>query len=479
MKSIKTIVSCGLIALAVVITFAGCASTGGGAAVVTATGEDGQFTAIAIPGAYNDTLAAALDWIGANAKEGGAYTITVKADETSAPRQLSYDGKRVSITIQGDTADRAVSLSGKGALFAVENGVALILDNNLTLKGRGNRESAANERALVEVHSGGILQVKAGAVITDNYNADNGGGGVQIHENGTFTMMGGEIRGNTAKGGGGVSIYKGTFTLTGGTINGNTATEWGGGGVQVGENAVFTLTGGEIRGNTATEGSGGGVNVGNKGAFTLENGTISGNTADKGHGGGVSVGENATFTLKGGEVSGNTAKNGGGVNIHKDTFTMEGGAIRDNTATESGGGMSVGENATFTLKGGTISGNTTAKAGGGMNVVRGTFIMEGGEVRGNTAGGGGGIAVSGGTFIKKGGTIYGDTDKTHTAGSSENTATGGNGHAVLLEDGGKRRYADTGPEVKLYAQWESSARAWTYNDPAAGGVGDTAGAWEN
>ncbi|MDR2048428.1 MAG: hypothetical protein LBP69_03160, partial [Treponema sp.] len=76
-------------------------------------------------------------------------------------------------------------------------------------------------------------------------------------------------------------------------------------------------------------------------------------------------------------------------------------------------------------------------------------------------------------FTKKGGTIYGDTDNTHTPGSTENTATGGDGHAVQAE-GGKKRNATAGPEIKLYAKYEGGA--WTYND--AGGVGDTTDKWE-
>jgi hypothetical protein len=78
------------------------------------------------------------------------------------------------------------------------------------------------------------------------------------------------------------------------------------------------------------------------------------------------------------------------------------------------------------------------------------------------------------TFIKKGGTIYGDTNTTHTPGSTENTATNGNGHAV--QGGSKRRNATAGPETKLYAKYVNGA--WTYNDTSSGGAGDTTATWE-
>jgi hypothetical protein len=160
-------------------------------------------------------------------------------------------------------------------------------------------------------------------------------------------------------------------------------------------------------------------------------------------------------------------------------FTMEGGVISGNDAKEGGGGVNVGENATFVMESGEISGNT-AKGGGGVAIYKGTFTMENGTISGNTATewGGGGVQVNEtGTFTKKGGTIYGDTDTTHTPGSTENTATNGNGHAVVLNGGNKRRNVTAGAEVKLYAQDNNGT--WTYTDPTSGGVGDTTTNWED
>ncbi|MDR2103836.1 MAG: hypothetical protein LBP42_07025, partial [Treponema sp.] len=347
MKSIKNLFFIGLIALVAVITFAGCDNP-------TGDEEDNPYTEVPIPDANDDTLASALAWISGNAVDWGAYTITLKAGETSAPRRLSYEGKQVSITLKGDAGDREVRLSSNGSLFTVESGVMLNVEN-LTLKGRGNSEGAANDSALVQVNAGGVLKLKTGAVITGNYNPDNDGGGVNVNENAIFAMEGGEIKGNTAKGGVGVNV-RGTFIIKDGTISGNTATEHGGGGVNV-NTGIFTMEGGTISGNTANDG--GGVNV-HLGTFIMEGGTISGNTATEWDGGGVNVGGNGTFTMKGGTIS-------------------------DNTAAEVGGGVAVGENAAFTMEGGTISGNTATQSGGGVNVWKGTFIMKGGMISGNTA----------------------------------------------------------------------------------------------
>ncbi|MDR2444463.1 MAG: InlB B-repeat-containing protein [Spirochaetaceae bacterium] len=137
-----------------------------------------------------------LAWISKNAKEGGVYTITLSSDESVSPETLSYNGKTVSITLKGDTAERTVSLASSGSLFTVGSGVTLILDGNITLQGLSN-----NKTSLVRVTRGGELEMKAGSKIRNNgghsSNSPVTGGGVNVY-NGTFTMNGGKISGNTA-----------------------------------------------------------------------------------------------------------------------------------------------------------------------------------------------------------------------------------------------------------------------------------------
>jgi len=91
---------------------------------------------------------------------------------------------------------------------------------------------------------------------------------------------------------------------------------------------------------------------------------------------------------------------GGAVRMHAGTFTMNGGTIRMNTAT-SGGGVFIG-NGTFNMHGGSISQNTTInpnvytnELGGGV-FVGGTFNLYGGTIAENMAHAGGGVYVSGG-----------------------------------------------------------------------------------
>jgi uncharacterized protein YjdB len=141
----------------------------------------------------NQNLADALANISANAVTGQSYFIVLGADENITPKSLSYSNKTVGITLMGE-GSRTVQLSGNGSLFTLANGVTLVLDSGITLKGH-----SSNTASLARVNSGGTLTMKDNAVISGNTSSY---GGVYV-SNGTFTMEGGEISGNTASSYGG------------------------------------------------------------------------------------------------------------------------------------------------------------------------------------------------------------------------------------------------------------------------------------
>jgi fibronectin type 3 domain-containing protein len=381
------------------------------------------------------TLTDTLSWLSANAISSGHYTLLLAKDETISAQTLSYSSKAVTIILKGRGGERTVNLSDNGSLFTVGDGVTLVFDSSITIKGHSD-----NNASLVRVNSGGTLLLKDGAKITGN--SASYGGGVYVN-GGTFTMSGGTINGNTASASGsGVYVSSGTFTMSGGTINGNTA--FYGGGVYVSSSGTFMMSGGTISGNHASYGDG--VYV-YGGTFMMNGGTISDNNAYS-NGGGVFVSSSGTFTMEDGEISDNSAYNGGGVYVSSGTFTMSGGEISGNTAPFGGG---VYNTQTFEMLGGTISGNTATSNGGGVYSTR-TFTMSGGEISGNTAIFGGGAYVdSGGTFTKQsGGIIYGSD----ASGSSKNTATGGvlsYGHTVYVYNSTspKKRNTTAGVGVTL------------------------------
>jgi uncharacterized repeat protein (TIGR02543 family) len=254
---------------------------------------------IDVPGT---TLADKLTWLESNAESNNTYIITLNYDEGIGPKTLSYSN-RSNITLRmKNTVMRTVNLSSNGVMFTIGSGVTLILDNNITLKGRsGNNNSDKNNNSLVIVNNNGTLIMNTGTKITGNtiYNTSGIGGGVSVND-GTFIMNGGEISGNTISSqhsyayGGGVYVGRGTFTMNGGEISGNIVSDSSfssparGGGVYVSV-GVFTMNGGEISGNTVSSsytGSysdyipyGGGLYV-YRGNFTKNGGTIYGLNED-------------------------------------------------------------------------------------------------------------------------------------------------------------------------------------------------------
>ena len=217
--------------------------------------NSGNGDTVIVPG---ENLAAKLIWIHSNVQSNGNYIIELNADESieSKHGSLSYaDKSNITITLKGIDSNRIISLSSKGNLFKIDKGVTLILDNNITLRGRRD-----NDESLVSVS--GALIMNSGSAIIDNINKPYGkdakfmawGGGVSVGGTGTFIMNGGIISGNTASNGGGVYVA-GIFTMNEGTIFGNTSLS-DGGGVRIVKSATFTKTGGTITGYTSDSAKG-------------------------------------------------------------------------------------------------------------------------------------------------------------------------------------------------------------------------------
>jgi hypothetical protein len=198
-------------------------------------------------------LSQALTYISANAASGDNYFIVIGEDEYASPMTLDYSGKTVGITLLGYGGERTITLASNGSMFSINTGVTLTLEENITLVGL-----STNIVALIRVNSNGTFTMNGGTIsgntnIRDiDIDSDNAidyflinGGGIIVF--GIFTMNGGTISGNTAAFGGGISVF-GTITMNGGKISGNT-----GGGVHI-VDGYFTMTGGEISGNTAAFG---------------------------------------------------------------------------------------------------------------------------------------------------------------------------------------------------------------------------------
>ncbi|MBE5851315.1 MAG: hypothetical protein E7298_14550, partial [Lachnospiraceae bacterium] len=289
------------------------------------------------------------------------------------------DGSTLKLLADVETSDtisvsgvKTLDLNGHGVMYTGSNGSVVTVAENATLTLADSDTATthyitldANGRgmAVSDTASDGAIKVTGGYITGGLGSKEYSGGPIQgagVFVSGSFTMEGGSIVGNTAKGdengdgeGGGVYVVNNSaFTMNGGTITANTAKgdengDGYGGGVYVGNDSTFTMNGGTITANTAKggengNGQGGGVYFVTSGAFTMNDGTISGNTAST-DGGGVYVTNDCTFTMNDGAVSGNTANNeGGGVYVsNSSTFSMNDGTVTGNTASTNGGGVYV------------------------------------------------------------------------------------------------------------------------------------------
>ena len=345
----------------------------------------------------------------------------VKTAQTGGTIELDHDvrlmetvtipsGKTLTITTSEGTS--SIMLANKnigGPMFKVENDARLILDGDISyqcqwlddnvfaeVKGRltlqkgeiSRVETTSSNRGAIKV-SGGTFNMKGG-IITRCTFGNQYSGSVLLEDDGSMTMSGGTIDGNTAtefNSAGGVLVNKdSTFTMAGGTISNNSAKR--GGGVLVRENGQFKMpknSKGMISGNTAQVQSssiekpnagGGGVFVEDNALFEMEDGTITRNTTN-GMGGGVATAVlneddktgGGQFHMTGGTISKNEASCGGGVYSWsgKDRVVLEGGNIVNNTAYNQGGGVYVSTSPYgLTIKNALITDNKAKIMGGGV-----------------------------------------------------------------------------------------------------------------
>ena len=204
------------------------------------------------------------------------------------------------------------------------------------------------------VKNGGGIYAKGSAVIRMYGGSITGnrvirqGGGVFLSGSATFEMFGGAISDNSSpEWGGGVVVDGGTsFIMRDGAIENNTGNR-AGGGLYVG--GTFRMLGGTIRGNSAGNGGGAVVTMDStRGTFIMEGGSIENNHAF-GNGGGVLIWDRGTMEIKGGVITGNEAAYGGGICLYSadkvgsanfnNILTLSGGIIEKNKASLLGGGV--------------------------------------------------------------------------------------------------------------------------------------------
>ena len=278
--------------------------------------------------------------------------------------------------------ENAANWTGGGICLLTDEGTATLELTNTTIE--GNR-----------AYTGGGLFIEHSEATADSVSSISSntvsysGGGVALGE--SSTLVGGVISGNTALYGGGVDVTGNDNVISDATITGNSAES--GGGVYLGtvlEESTLELRRAIIAGNTARYG--GGLTV-FWAAVTLDDTTVSTNEATE-SGGGLALSESGT--VSGGTFTGNVAMYGGGIDVGGGENQLFDVTVDGNVASQSGGGLfAVGA---LELSGSALTNNLATDLGGGLFIF-GTeqVVLEQCTVEANDAGnlGGGAYVFSG------------------------------------------------------------------------------------
>ena len=299
---------------------------------------------------------------------------------------------------------------GSGNRKTLENGKYYLRDDlsgDIVIKGQV--ELCLNGHSVTGTGTGSVITVSEGASLRlcdccstgcISGGSSTEGGGIYVGENASLTMEGGCVSGNQATRGGGIfGAGSASISIQGGELRENSAKS--GGGIYL--RCPADISSCRIEDNNC-EYNGAGIyaeadredEIILSAVDILDNGSA-------GHGGGIYI-KNCRMDMLSGSVSGNevTAPHacGGGVYVDEYAgFTMGAGVeIKDNTAANSGGGICVSGGtpaSDFVMEGGEISGNSAVNGGGIASTGVGVFQILGGEINDNSASGdGGGIYIS-------------------------------------------------------------------------------------
>lgn len=351
-------------------------------------------TNLGTPYAPLATFAAALTRITDSSKD---YTIHISGTQQNFTYSITsdFDSKMKSLTLCGMTGNTTDILYGpaSGTVLVIATTKPVTIKNLKITNGNAGYKGGG-----IQMSAGTDVTLGTGALITGNRAFQKGGG---VYVEGTSSSKakltienGAEISANTltslSNGDGGFGLYaeNAIISMTGGSICNHDGTGFSNandaprGTVRL-KNTQFTMTGGKITGNKVMK-IGGNLFVDANTQFTIDGGEISygtiENDSDDSCGAGMWIqGENSsnkgTVTFKSGKIIGNVATSanpsaGGGVFIYNyGRFIVEGGEISGNSA-EMGGAVFVATSGEFKIKGSaSIPAGVNGSTGVGKNDV--------------------------------------------------------------------------------------------------------------
>ncbi|MFZ5477870.1 MAG: right-handed parallel beta-helix repeat-containing protein [Myxococcota bacterium] len=318
------------------------------AAVVDTASPEAQTTVVtACAGGGGDfaTLGEAID-----AAPDGAV---IEACPGVYPERLSVAGRDLTLRGTGGAGDTMVDALGEGVALDVTAGASLAVEGVTFVSGRG----------------------------------DDVGGAVRCAD-ASLALSDVEVRGGSARAGGGLGVARCDVAATRLVAAQNTGEEHGGG--VYFEDATGSLSDGDVRANRASYGGGVAV-VG--GDMRVTSSRVSANHAFV-EGGGVWLSAD-TVTVADSEIVGNGATwSGGGVYVFEGAGELAGNRVADNESLEDGGGICAWTSA-VRIAGNVIEGNRAQDDAGGLRIFHGDSVIEANVFRANESGGdGGGAKVS-------------------------------------------------------------------------------------
>jgi len=316
-------------------------------------------------------------------------------------RNLTISGNHVS----GNNGSRVFELSSR-------------TKPQVTMSGLTISNGYANGPNLGDGDGGGILNQGTLTVTNCTLSNNFGTSGSAIHNDGTLTINGSTVQGNSGGGDSGAIVNYFTLTVTDSKFLDNTfAGIWNEG--------TLSVIGSSLSGNAE-----GILNLGPATATVIVNDCIlSGNYVHA-----IENFGSATSTVKNSTFSNNSSRFDGGAGIYVDsgTVTVTGCTLTGNVA-EAAGGITPSGGAIYvisgnmTISGCILTGNSAPNAGGAIYVGGGTVTLTNDKVAGNTAAG-----YGGGLYISSGATVY--LDSFTVANIIDNTdASGLNGPTANID----------------------------------------------
>ncbi len=416
----------------------------------SATGKGGAIAATDTPEEGEEAASATLTLVDATlknntAKNGGAVYADADASVTVTGGAMTQN----TATLGGAAYVYGSTMVLNNAVFtensATSNGGAIdIVGGTVTGKADFERNTAAGHAGAIYVtyikedtgNIGGVLNLTGGSFTG---NTAMGGGAVSVRTAGNATFENVTFTGNCVsgcqddgkvdtedndgdgEGGGAIYVGYGSVTLTGCTATGNTSTD-SFGGFMDSVKGVVNITGGTYTGNTAP--AGGAIYSLNKSTITITDAVISENEStfvnpdsegnyNSNMGGGAIAINGGTLTVSNTTLSGNkSVYYGGTIMADTATVTLDNNTVVSGSTGKTGSAIYIRDNAKVTMNGIKIQDNKDAGTGV-IYAGSGTLELINVTATGNTASTGAVVAVNGGstTLNITGGTYSGNSAK--------------------------------------------------------------------